>query len=271
MSLRTRVTALAAVCVGSAVALVSLAGFFTVRTSLYDQLDATLLQRAYSLRNALASADQLGGIPDSFFSAADIRVGLLNGRTGNAVIDGDMAMTSKELAVARGELPQSLRTDRGRDLRVVAIPAGPDTALVVARGLGSTQVTLSRLGLVFALVGGAGVLLAAAAGTAVAQAGLRPVQRLTEATERIARTGELQPIAVSGDDELARLTGSFNSMLGALAESQERQRRLVAYCSQRCYHSFKGYHSSRGYCCFRRCRIGVHFFSLYILHPFPHS
>jgi two-component system, OmpR family, sensor histidine kinase MprB len=228
MSLRTRVTALAAVCVGSAVALVSLAGFFTVRTSLYDQLDATLLQRADSLRSALASADQLGGIPESFFSAADIRVGLLNGRTGNAVIDGDMTMGPKEFAVARGELPQALTTDRARDLRVVAVPAGPDTALVVARGLGSTQLTLSRLGLVFTLVGGAGVLLAAAAGTAVAQAGLRPVQRLTEATERIARTGELQPIAVSGDDELARLTGSFNSMLSALAESQERQRRLVA-------------------------------------------
>lgn len=72
------------------------------------------------------------------------------------------------------------------------------------------------------------MLLAAAVGTAVAQAGLRPVQRLTEGAERVARTGDLQPIPVSGDDELARLTGSFNSMLGALAESQERQRRLVA-------------------------------------------
>jgi two-component system sensor histidine kinase MprB len=44
----------------------------------------------------------------------------------------------------------------------------------------------------------------------------------------VARTGNLTPIAISGDDELARLTASFNSMLGALAESQERQRRLVA-------------------------------------------
>ncbi|MFN2535941.1 MAG: sensor histidine kinase, partial [Pseudonocardiaceae bacterium] len=123
---------------------------------------------------------------------------------------------------------QSLRTDRARDLRVAAVPAAPGAALVVARGLDATRTTLARLGLVFTLVGGAGVLLAAAAGTAVAQGGLRPVQRLTEAAERVARTGNLQPIAISGDDELARLTGSFNSMLGALAESQERQRRLVA-------------------------------------------
>jgi two-component system sensor histidine kinase MprB len=121
-----------------------------------------------------------------------------------------------------------LRTDPERDLRIAAVPAGPGAALVVARGLDTTRTTLSRLGLVFILVGGAGVLLAAAAGAAVAQAGLRPVQRLTQATERVARTGDLQPIAISGDDELARLTGSFNTMLGAVAESQERQRRLVA-------------------------------------------
>jgi two-component system sensor histidine kinase MprB len=63
---------------------------------------------------------------------------------------------------------------------------------------------------------------------AVASAGLRPVQRLTSATERVARTGDLRPIPVTGDDELARLTESFNTMLAALTESMERQRRLVA-------------------------------------------
>src|SRR5690606_20670759 len=84
------------------------------------------------------------------------------------------------------------------------------------------------LSLVLVVMGGAGILLAAAAGTAVARAGLRPVQRLTAATERVALTGDLRPIPVTGDDELARLTTSFNRMLEALAESQERQRRLVA-------------------------------------------
>jgi two-component system, OmpR family, sensor histidine kinase MprB len=227
MSLRTRVTALAAVCVGSAVALVSLAGFFTVRISLFDQLDTTLLQRADSLRTTLASAEQLGVIPTSFFRAADIRVGIID-NTGRSYVGGDLELGPEELSVARGERAQSLRTDPERDLRVATVPLGSSAALVVAQELDTTRSTLSRLGLVFALVGGAGVLLAAAAGTAVAQAGLRPVQRLTEATERVARTGDLRPIAVSGDDELARLTGSFNSMLGALAESQDRQRRLVA-------------------------------------------
>ncbi|MCH9708399.1 MAG: HAMP domain-containing histidine kinase, partial [Actinomycetia bacterium] len=49
----------------------------------------------------------------------------------------------------------------------------------------------------------------------------------TEAAERVARTDDLRPIPVHGSDELARLTEAFNMMLRALAESRERQARLV--------------------------------------------
>jgi two-component system, OmpR family, sensor histidine kinase MprB len=62
----------------------------------------------------------------------------------------------------------------------------------------------------------------------VTQAGLRPVGRLTGAAERVARTDDLRPIPVYGSDELARLTEAFNMMLRALAESRDRQTRLVA-------------------------------------------
>lgn len=54
----------------------------------------------------------------------------------------------------------------------------------------------------------------------VTRAGLRPVGRLTEAAERVARTDDLRPIPVFGSDELARLTEAFNLMLRALAESR---------------------------------------------------
>jgi two-component system sensor histidine kinase MprB len=94
--------------------------------------------------------------------------------------------------------------------------------------LSPTKRTLNQLSVVLFLIGGAGILVAAAAGTAVARGGLAPVERLTSATERVARTGDLRPIPVSGDDELARLTHSFNTMLGTVAESQERQRQLIA-------------------------------------------
>ncbi len=66
------------------------------------------------------------------------------------------------------------------------------------------------------------------AGWAVARNGLRPVRRLTAAVEDIARTEDLTPLPVEGDDEIARLASAFNQMLTALAASRDRQRRLVA-------------------------------------------
>jgi two-component system sensor histidine kinase MprB len=69
---------------------------------------------------------------------------------------------------------------------------------------------------------------AAIIGLAVARSALMPVRRLSAAADTIARTEELKPIEVTGDDELASLASSFNKMLASLAASQERQRRLVA-------------------------------------------
>jgi two-component system sensor histidine kinase MprB len=54
------------------------------------------------------------------------------------------------------------------------------------------------------------------------------VEELSEATAYIARTGDLRSLPVHGDDELAKLTINFNTMLEALARSQEHQKRLVA-------------------------------------------
>ena len=101
------------------------------------------------------------------------------------------------------------------------------SSLLISKSLAPTGQVLKRLGTVLLIVGGLGVVVAAMAGGAVARAGLRPVGRLTEAAERVARTDDLRPIPVFGSDELARLTEAFNMMLRALAESRDRQARLV--------------------------------------------
>ncbi|QUH00080.1 HAMP domain-containing histidine kinase [Saccharopolyspora erythraea] len=231
VSLRNRVTWLAAVCVAGAVALVSIAAFVTVHDSLYSQVDENLTQRAVeAAEGPLVRTPDLQQVPVAFYAAANLKISVLSANGAEMTPNpGDRPPSSGlELAVAKGQLPQSLRTDQRTNSRVVAVPGGPGVALVMSQSLRPTQATLAQLSLVLVVMGGAGILLAAAAGTAVARAGLRPVQRLTAATERVALTGDLRPIPVSGDDELARLTTSFNRMLGALAESQERQRRLVA-------------------------------------------
>jgi two-component system, OmpR family, sensor histidine kinase MprB len=167
------------------------------------------------------------------FGAGDIQLAVLlaNGRASSAEgFASAPPLGTDELLVARGELESSVRTavDEGVAYRVVAVQAGPGQALVIAQRLDPTQQVLARMGIALPIVGGIGVVLAALAGVAVARAGLRPVDRLNAATERIAATGDLRPIPVDGSDELARLTHSFNEMLGALAASHEQQRRLVA-------------------------------------------
>ena len=66
----------------------------------------------------------------------------------------------------------------------------------------------------------------------MSRAALAPVRRLTTATENVTETGDLSDrIEVTGRDELSRLAGSFNAMLGALEESSRAQRQLVADAS----------------------------------------
>lgn len=70
---------------------------------------------------------------------------------------------------------------------------------------------------------------AGAAGLWVARTGLRPVDELTEAVEHVARTEDLTVrIPVEGEDEIARLSRSFNSMTASLASSRDRQAQLIA-------------------------------------------
>ena len=92
--------------------------------------------------------------------------------------------------------------------------------------------TLHRLQLILLLVLAGGIAAGAAGGALVSRAALVPVRRLTGAAERIAETGDpSERVPVTGRDELSRLGGAFNTMLGALEESLETQRRFVADAS----------------------------------------
>ncbi|HEX3592731.1 MAG TPA: HAMP domain-containing sensor histidine kinase [Pseudonocardiaceae bacterium] len=237
MSLRTRVTMLAAACVAGAVALVSLGAFVTVRNNLYNQVETQLLDRATTVASLPPEGGYGGGrISAGPFQFSDIQFDIVDA-TGRSHVSSfsppgvrlpaDLLGPS-EKAVAGDKMPTSARSEDGYEVVAVPFPAIPGTALVASQPLREEQNVLRSLSLVLILISAAGVLVAAVAGTAVARGGLRPVARLTEATERVATTGDLRPIPVTGDDELARLTQSFNVMLGALAESQEQQRRLVA-------------------------------------------
>ncbi|WP_091511185.1 MULTISPECIES: HAMP domain-containing sensor histidine kinase [Amycolatopsis] len=230
ISLRARVSLLAAACVAGVMVLVSLGAYITVYNNLYQQVDDNLQVRAIAAAQTPQVRQGIQEFPGALLSSTDIQICLLDsdGRLTLPPGGRQPPVGQTEIAVAQGAASSSIRTDDKTDMRVVSLHYGPGQALVLAQSLTPTEQTLNQLAIVLILIGGGGIIVAALAGTAVARTGLRPVERLTSATEYVARTGDLRPIPVSGDDELARLTTSFNTMLGAVAESQERQRRLVA-------------------------------------------
>ncbi|MFD8319249.1 sensor histidine kinase [Kitasatospora purpeofusca] len=116
-------------------------------------------------------------------------------------------------------------------IRIISgeLDTGQPMLVMIAAPTKAVEESLRELAFLLGGVALGGIILAAVAGRLVARSALKPVDQLTDAVEHIARTDEVgTTIAVQGDDEIARLSTSFNSMSTALANSRERQTRLIA-------------------------------------------
>ena len=235
MSLRARFALVAAGVVAVVVALASATTYFVMRHELQSQLDGSLRSTAITVQlnhgqigsehygsNLVEVINNQGGVEDSTF---------------NPPLRADKAT----LDVAQGRNPQGFYRDitvQGFHLREYVLPAAGnafglvDEAVIVLRNLKETDRALERLRLILILVSLGGIAAAAAGGALLSGAALAPVRRLTAAAERIAETGEpSERVPEGGQDELAVLGASFNTMLAALEESLETQRRFVADAS----------------------------------------
>src|SRR5262249_48676932 len=105
-------------------------------------------------------------------------------------------------------------------------------AVLVVKSLQPTDRALDRLRLILVFVSLGAIALAAFLVALVSRAALAPARGLREAAERTAETAEPRGrVPVRGHDELTTLAASFNTMLAALEESLETQRRFVADAS----------------------------------------
>ena len=228
VSLRWRVMLLAMSMVAMVVVLMAVAVYVVVSRALYQDIDNQLQTRARLLiESGSLAADPGKAIEGTAYS--DVNAMLVN--PGRAIYatsqEGQtLPLGQPEKEVIQGELLWSLRTTNYQ--RVLAIHLSNGSSLLLSKDMVPTSKVLNRLGTILLIVGGVGMAVAAIAGGTVARTGLRPVARLTDAAERVARTDDLRPIPVHGSDELARLTEAFNKMLRGLAESRDRQARLVS-------------------------------------------
>jgi two-component system, OmpR family, sensor histidine kinase MprB len=237
MSFRARLALVAAAAVALAVLTASFVIYFVVRDQLRTTVDDSLK----------ATAVQLERTPFHDFEHFPTTPGELGGATGYPQgVDSNgkvylpphatvrLPVNGGVKEVARGQRGPFFwnTTVRGTHLRVLTFPYGPNGAVEVARSLTEVDHSLGRIKNLLILIAGGGIAIAAALGLAVSRAALAPVRRLTTATEKVTETGDLsERIEVGGRDELSRLAGSFNAMLGALQESSRAQRQLVADAS----------------------------------------
>lgn len=235
--LQRRVAYLTTVAVALAVAATSVAGYVTLRYSLYNALDQELVDIASSLAVPVAQdIRNLGGLTDRALRAGNVSVAAVRADGEPFYVPDErehLVLGPDELAVARvhrGTTARSGTASDGVEYRIVTVPiTGLDNyALVLGRPLQATNDILSSLWLVLIIFGGAGVGVAAAAGATVARSSLRPVRQLSAAVERVTVTKELAPITISANGDIALLAESFNQMLRSLESSRERQQQLIA-------------------------------------------
>jgi two-component system sensor histidine kinase MprB len=230
MTLRLRLTLVATAVVAVVLGAASLTVYYVMRHELYKQVDSQLLARTVQLQQH-PDFGLRGFDPESsdYFAI----VGPSGAVVGGTQIPVDSAVKS----VAAGREPGIFyRTVsiQGYHYREVFAPLLPpfSGAVLVARQTDNVVHDLHRLRVILFLVTLGGIAAAAILAAIVSRTTLAPVRRLTAATERIAKTRDpSERVPESGRDELSRLGASFNTMLAALEDAIETQRRFVADAS----------------------------------------
>ena len=229
MTLRLRLTIVAAVVVAVVVTAASLTTYFVMRHELYAQVDADLRTHIQSqIANPHPERPSFGNYGDdyvSFFTPnGELQFGLQEMPVSDAIKDA--------IAGRSQRIVYSSSIVQDHHVRQAIAPAVVGGAVVVVRITDDISHDLGRLRLILFLVSVGAAATAALLAALVSRTTLAPVLRLTAAAERIARTGDpSERVSAEGGDEIARLGGAFNTMLGALEESLETQRRFVADAS----------------------------------------
>jgi len=92
----------------------------------------------------------------------------------------------------------------------------------------SEQMFMDRVNLAIAIAAGTGIFAAVLIGMLLAAGILKPIRRLTEASEKMARGALGQQVDVTSNDEIGRLGESFNRMSADLAQADAERKRLTA-------------------------------------------
>ncbi len=245
MTFRLRLALAAALAVAGTVAIASGVVYLVMRSQLWQSLDQRLAQQWTQVQQnpgLLRAFDQHDfgqpfQLPSGGPKTTNVYMQAVSAAGLKALTRGEskyVPVTGETRAVAAGTRRSfySNASVGGVAVRVYTVQAQPGVALQFVQPTDDIDRTLGRLRLILLLVLTGGLAAGAAAGAAVSRSALVPVRRLTRAAEHVAETRDpSERVPEGGRDELARLGTAFNTMLAALDESLETQRRFVADAS----------------------------------------
>ncbi|WP_293912144.1 HAMP domain-containing sensor histidine kinase, partial [Deinococcus sp.] len=199
--------------------------YFTARGSLTRSLDATLRETASVAGASIERQGAAARFAPELRATRDLRIELLSAAGGVIASVGQTQGQSQDEDRAK-PMPLQVGFASVAEQRVLTERVGGGLYLRVSRPSDTLSSLLETLAHILLLGSCVMIVVACAAGYALADRALRPVDAVARTAARIARRGsyhERVP-SVPGQDEMARLTGTVNAMLGSLESTIERER-----------------------------------------------
>lgn len=246
-SLNLRLTLAAIAAVLLAVLILGVGARIVVNNQLHSSLDKSLRQRAVEVARLSVSAPAVLTAPgalESPISGRQLSVEVLDRR--GAIVARSLALGAKllprgpELGAARSGKSSFADAELGGEpIRIYAAPiaevGGPASGGVVLVAASTVDIedTVHELGLLLLLCGAAAVLAGGLAAALLTRRSTRPLRQLSSSAAEIERTGDASSrlSAPTAPEEISDLARTLNSMLAALQQSQERERRFLADAS----------------------------------------
>ena len=229
MPLRIRLTLAFA---GAAAVLLAAIGaviFLRVKSGLDDELDHSLRLRASELVQRAKDPRQLRAGLDAAGQPAQLLT-----RDGRVIVSTRVKHAKPLIgpvhlpAARRGEVV----FEREENTRILSRPASPSTIVAVAASMRQRERTLETLSGVLLVGLPIALLLASAAGYAVAAAALRPVERMRRHAAGISEaTSDARLPLPAAEDEIHRLGETLNDMLTRIGAAAQQEREFVSNAS----------------------------------------
>ena len=240
MNLRTRFALIAGVLVFILATVMSVGAYRIASSQLENQVQTSLEQRITRILNIMDRPnfswnDSFGPGPvNQAIMQTEVdaitQVVLPNGQILGRREYPQLPIESADKALSFGgdRVNESSTIIEGHTFRTMTVLANDGSLVQVAK---DTQILIdARNGMRtwFPLFAALAVMVSAVIGWLFAGRVSKPIENLALTADDIAQTQDLERrIKVSGSDEVARLSTSFNTMLTALSKSMNRQRQLV--------------------------------------------